>query len=211
MLANPEGHLEFKLARAAGRMNLSGERIQTSRKIPEQVFETGQARIIADLLDADLANAHEGTVALGIRHVLCAPLRLLQFSETEDQPRGRGEDRRIGVLYLDSREKWSLLSNSTGSALETLAGEAAVAIENARLYRYALERAKLDQELQIAAEIQQALLPKAEQNGDYFGSAAKSFPSRLIGGDFFDYVRLSENVFGFALGDVAGKARRPPS
>jgi len=206
MLANPEGHLEFKLARAAGRTPLPGDSVQTSRKIPEQVFETGQSRIVADLLDGDLANAHMGTVALGIRHVLCVPLRLVQYL---DQGQQANDERRIGVLYLDSREKGSLLSNSTRTALETLATEAAVAIENARLYRYALERAKMDQEMQIAAEIQQALLPKAEQDGDYFGSAALSIASRLIGGDFFDYLRLSEDSFGFALGDVAGKG--PPA
>lgn len=206
MLANPEGHLELKLARATGRTPLPGDRFQTSRKIPEQVFETGQSRIVADLLDGDLASAHMGTVALGIRHVLCVPLRLFQYLDKGQQA---NEERRIGVLYLDSRERGALLTNSTRTALETLAAEAAVAIENARLYRYALERAKLDRELQIAAEIQQALLPKKEQSGDYFGSAALSIASRLIGGDFFDYLRLSEDSFGFALGDVAGKG--PPA
>jgi GAF domain-containing protein len=43
------------------------------------------------------------------------------------------DDRRVGVLYLDSREKGTLLSTSTTGALEALANEAAVAIENAKL------------------------------------------------------------------------------
>ncbi len=132
--------LEFKLGRARGRTTLPGSRFETSRKIPEQVFETGQPRIIADLLDGDLANVHMGTVALGIRHVLCVPLRLVRYLDTvEDEP----VEKNIGVLYLDSREKGSLLSSSTRSALETLATEAAVAIENARLYRETLEKARL--------------------------------------------------------------------
>jgi sigma-B regulation protein RsbU (phosphoserine phosphatase) len=178
----------------------------TSRKIPEEVLRTGEARIVADLLDGDLANAHMGTVALGIRHVLCVPLRLVRYIDRAEQA---GEERRIGVLYLDSRERGTLLSNSTRTALETLATEAAVAIENARLYREALEKARLEQEMRIAAEIQQALWPKAEQAGPFFRAAAASIPCRSIGGDFFDYVNLGESTFGFALGDVAGKG--PPA
>ena len=113
------------------------------------------------------------------------------------------------MLYLDSREKGSLLSDSTRAALETLATEAAVAIENARLYRETMEKARMEQEMRIAAEIQQALLPKAGRSGAYFRAAAASLPCRSIGGDFYDYVDLSDGSFGFALGDVAGKG--PPA
>ena len=147
-----------------------------------------------------------GTVALGIRNVLCVPLRLVRYL---DRAEAVGEERRIGVLYLDSREKGSLLSNSTRAALETLATEAAVAIENARLYRETMEKARMEQEMRIAAEIQQALLPKAGRSGAYFRAAAASLPCRSIGGDFYDYVDLSDGSFGFALGDVAGKG--PPA
>ena len=90
------------------------------------------------------------------------PLRLVRYL---DRAEAVGEERRIGVLYLDSREKGSLLSNSTRAALETLATEAAVAIENARLYRETMEKARMEQEMRIAAEIQQALLPKAGRVG----------------------------------------------
>ena len=98
-----------------------------------------------------------GTVALGIRNVVCVPLNFVQYVESAE---ARGEDRRIGVLYLDSRERGTLLSDATRAALETLAAEASVAIENARLYREKLEKARMEQEMRIAAEIQQALLPK---------------------------------------------------
>jgi phosphoserine phosphatase RsbU/P len=206
MLAGPNDDLEFKLARARGRMTLSGSTFETSRKIPEEVFRTGEPRIVADLLDGDLANVHMGTVALGIRNVLCVPLRLVRYLDRPDQA---GEEKRIGVVYLDSREKGTLLSNSTRGALETLATEAAVAIENARLYRETLEKARLEQEMRIAAEIQQALLPRAAHAGPFYRAASASLPCRSIGGDFFDYVDLSDGSFGFALGDVAGKG--PPA
>jgi serine phosphatase RsbU (regulator of sigma subunit)/pSer/pThr/pTyr-binding forkhead associated (FHA) protein len=207
IMLNMEGEdLEFKMARGRGHVTLSGVNFATSRKIPEEVFRTGEPRIVADLLDGDLANVHMGTVALGIRNVLCVPLRLVRYV---DKAENVGEERRIGVLYLDSREKGTLLAGSTRAALETLATEAAVAIENARLYRETMEKARMEQEMRIAAEIQQALLPKAARAGSYFRAAAASLPCRSIGGDFYDYVDLSDGSLGFALGDVAGKG--PPA
>ena len=206
MLAGPDGDLEFKMARSRGRQTLPGTTFATSRKIPEEVFRTGEPRIVADLLDGELANVHMGTVALGIRNVQCVPLRLVRYLDRAD---AAAEERRIGVLYLDSREKGTFLANSTRAALETLATEAAVAIENARLYRETMEKARMEQEMRIAAEIQQALLPKAGRIGAYFRAAAASLPCRSIGGDFYDYVDLPEGAFGFALGDVAGKG--PPA
>ena len=206
MLANPANDLEFKLARARRQQTLPGTTFATSRKIPEEVFRTGEPKILADLLDGELANVHMGTVALGIRNVQCVPLKLVRYVDRADEVAG---ERRIGVLYLDSREKGSFLSGSTRGALETLATEAAVAIENARLYRETMEKAKMEQEMRIAAEIQQALLPKAGHAGAFFRTAASSLPCRSIGGDFYDYVDLPTGAFGFALGDVAGKG--PPA
>ena len=206
MLAIETPELEMKLARGRGHTTLSGGSFATSRKIPEEVFRTGEPRMVADLLDGDLANVHMGTVALGIRNVLCVPLRLVRYV---DKAENVGAERRIGVLYLDSREKGSLLSGSTRAALETLATEAAVAIENARLYRETMEKARMEQEMRIAAEIQQALLPRAARAAAYFSAAAASLPCRSIGGDFYDYVDMAGGSLGFALGDVAGKG--PPA
>src|SRR5262245_27713526 len=206
MLANVGNDLEFKLARGRRSQSLPGTSFATSRKIPEEVFLTGEPKILADLLDGELANVHMGTVALGIRNVQCVPLKLVRYVDRADDVAG---ERRIGVLYLDSREKGSFLSGATRGALETLATEAAVAIENARLYRETMEKARMEQEMRIAAEIQQALLPKAGHSGTFFRTAASSLPCRSIGGDFYDYVDLPTGAFGFALGDVAGKG--PPA
>lgn len=206
MLAGGDGRLEFKLARGRDKQPLTDATFATSRKIPEEVFASGHTKVVADLLDAGLADVHMGTVALGIRHVVCVPLNFVQYVETAD---AKGEDRRIGVLYLDSRERGALASEATRTALETLAGEASVAIENARLYREKLEKAKMEQEMRIAAEIQQALLPKPRASLGFVEAAAASVPCRSIGGDFFDYLDDPGSAFGFTLGDVAGKG--PPA
>jgi phosphoserine phosphatase RsbU/P len=202
MLAGADNQLEFKMGRGRGRVTLSGKTFETSRKIPGEVFDTGEVRIVQNLLDGNLADSHHGTVALGIRHVICVPLVLVRYVERAEADSGQ---RRIGVLYLDSRERGSLLSPVTQSAVETLATEAAVAIENARLYREATEKARLEHELRIAAEIQQALMPPRTHVGSYFEIAGTTEPCRAIGGDFFDYLDLPDGRIGFALGDVSGK------
>ena len=202
MMANRDRELEFKLARARGKVTLPGKTFETSRKIPETVFATGQETIVEDLLDGDLAQLHTGTVALGIRHVLCTPLRIVRYVERAEQ---KGADELIGVLYLDSRERGALRSVAAHQALDTLSAEAALAIENARLYREALDKAKFEQELKVAAAIQQALLPPAAREGAFFSTAAASIACRAVGGDFFDYVDLPSGEFGFIVGDVAGK------
>ena len=202
MLAGATNELDMKLARAKGRITMPGSGFSTSRKIPEEVFRTGELKIVADLLDGDLANVHMGTVALGIRHVACIPLRMVRYLDRADM---QSEQKNIGVLYLDSREKGSLLAPHTRTALDTLATEAGVAIENARLYRETLEKARIEHELKIAAEIQRALLPEGSHSGPFFESAGMSVQARAIGGDFYDMQDMPDGQFGFLVGDVAGK------
>jgi sigma-B regulation protein RsbU (phosphoserine phosphatase) len=67
----------------------------------------------------------------------------------------------------------------------------------------------MEHEMRIAAEIQQALLPKPLARLKYVEAAAATIPCRSIGGDFFDYLDQFPNAFGFTLGDVAGKG--PPA
>ena len=167
------------------------------------MFATGQETIVDDLLDGDLAPLHTGTVALGIRHVLCTPLRLVRYVERADE---KTDEEIIGVLYLDSRERGALQSAAARAALETLSAEAALAIENARLYREALDKAKFEQELKVAAAIQQALLPAGEPRGrllhDRRGVRRAAGRSAATSSTTSD---LPTGQFGFILGDVAGK------
>jgi phosphoserine phosphatase RsbU/P len=194
LLAEPGAGLTLKVARARGGITLT--KAQTSQQIPDEVFATGTDRIVTDLLDESLAQRHAGTVALGIRHVLCTPLKVAQYAT------GGGGERRIGVLYLDSRERGYL---QTAGALHALAAEAAVVIENARLYQEVVKKERVAQELRIAAEMQQALLPPSQCDMSLAELAAISTPCRDVGGDLFDYVSRADGGLTFAVADVAGK------
>ena len=206
MLAGAGDVREFKLGGGRSKVTRNDATFSISRKIPEEVFRTGQTQVMADLLDSALADVHQGTVALGIRNVVCVPLNAVLYVETAD---ANTEDRRIGVLYLDSREKGTLLSTSTRKALAAMASEASSAIQNAQLYRDKVEKSRMEHEMKIAAEIQQALMPKPLANLRFAEAAAASIACRSIGGDFFDYLDFGGKALGFTLGDVAGKG--PPA
>jgi sigma-B regulation protein RsbU (phosphoserine phosphatase) len=190
------GKLVQRLARARGGVTLVTAQI--SQRIPDEVFATGSDRIVTDLLDSAHASHHVGTVALGIRHVLCTPLNVVQYSPAEQGSKVR----RLGVLYLDSRERGYL---QQAGALHALAAEAAVVIENARLYQEVVERERVAQELRIAAEMQQSLLPPAYHLAPHAELAAVTTPCRAVGGDLFDYVVRPDGELTFAVADVAGK------
>lgn len=207
MLADEQRNLEFKTARGRGKMTLPGTSFTTSEKIPREVFVTGKSRIVGDLLDGNFANDHGGTIAVGIRHVVCVPLQVGAFGAAASV--GSQTGRVIGVLYLDGRERSTMLSPATRGTLEAFATQAALAIESARLYAESAEKARIDRDLRIAAEIQRALLPDPNYDGPVCDVAAASVPCRTVGGDFFDYLQIEGDQFGFALGDVAGKG--PPA
>jgi serine phosphatase RsbU (regulator of sigma subunit) len=202
MLANGAGELEFKTARARGQVTLPGTSFTTSAKIPREVFRTGRSQMVGDLMDADVAPAHDGTIAIGIRHVVCVPLVVTPMGEAEVH-------RVIGVLYLDGRERARMLSPAMQTSIEAFATQAALAIESARLYAESAEKARIDRDLRIAADIQRALLPEPAYEGRACTLAASTLPCRTIGGDFFDYFEMPDGGLAFTLGDVAGKG--PPA
>jgi serine phosphatase RsbU (regulator of sigma subunit) len=202
MLAAANGELECVVARGRDGTTLTGTTFITSAKIPREVFTSGQSRAVDDLLeDGNLAKVHDGTIAVGIRRVLCVPLRVVPPGDGTAE----GQARVIGVLYLDGRNRGTMQSRAVLDSLEAFATQAAIAIESARLYAEAAEKGRIERELRVAADIQRALSADPAYEGRFCDLAATSIPCRTVGGDFFDYLELADGGFAFALGDVAGK------
>jgi phosphoserine phosphatase RsbU/P len=199
MLANERGELEFTIGRQGG-LTLSGTSFATSTRIPREVFMTDRGQFVSDL--ELLKSGHGDTAAVGIRYVMCVPLRVVPMAAESAQA---VQPRVIGVLYLDGRERRTSRSSSTPASLEAFATQAAIAIESARLYAEAAEKARIDRDLRVAADIQRSLLPEPTYSGANCDLAAVSIPCRTIGGDFYDYLDLANGDFAFTLGDVAGK------
>ncbi len=204
MLKDESEGLSFRCARNAYKRPLDGRSFQTSRRVPDEVFRTGHRAVINDLDLGDSTEEHSSTRRLGLRSIFCVPLKYLAFHDLGNLS-GVGRMETIGVLYVDSQNIGAGLSNTQLDALETLASEAAMAIYNARLYRDSQEKRKMDEELAIAREIQQALLPEPTKLMPYVAAHSMNFPCREVGGDYFDYFEMEGGRLGFALGDVAGK------
>ncbi len=204
MLRDEDGCLSFRCARNASKQSLDGASFQTSRRVPQEVFDTGRRVVINDLDVGDGAEDHVSTRRLGVRSICCVPLRHLSFQDTGSASIIRSAET-IGVLYVDSANVGQAISSTQIEAFDTLASEAALAINNARLYKEAREKQKLEEELAIAREIQQALLPEPIKALPHVSAHSMNLPCHEVGGDYFDYFELEDGRFGFALGDVAGK------
>ena len=89
--------------------------------------------------------------------------------------------------------------------LSVLANQTAIAIENSRLYQEALEKQRIQEELNVAREIQGHLLPKQGIMDDQFELVGYNLPSKEVGGDYFDFIPLDQNKIGIAIGDISGK------
>jgi len=118
-----------------------------------------------------------------------------------------GRRGRLAVLALAEREVrggTAPFGHTDAETLTLYASQAAVALENATLHREALEQERLERELELAATIQRQLLPTSIPTPPGFDIAARSQPSRRVGGDVYDFIATPQGLF-LMLGDVAGK------
>jgi sigma-B regulation protein RsbU (phosphoserine phosphatase) len=116
------------------------------------------------------------------------------------------KDRCIGVVDLESPEL-DAFSKRDVEILTLLANQAAVAIENARLYEeLRANEARLEKEVRFAQRVQIALLPTGPPKRLKGVEVAAAFaPAREVGGDFHDYLAPESNTMVVAVGDVSGK------
>jgi serine phosphatase RsbU (regulator of sigma subunit) len=111
----------------------------------------------------------------------------------------------VGVLYLDSRQMGMRLTVADRELLQTLALEASNVIENARLLEDERRNRKIQEELEIARNIQQSLLPRRLPETGWFRAAGMSIPSQNVAGDYFDVRQTEQGRFVNIIVDVSGK------
>lgn len=112
----------------------------------------------------------------------------------------------IGVLDLE-HTRGSAFNEDHERALSTLAGQVAIAIENARLYqRVAQQEQRLEHDMAMAREVQLRLLPPVKPKHGNAEFSARFLPARTIGGDLYDLIQYDPHRSAIVLGDVSGKA-----
>lgn len=151
----------------------------------------------------DLAE-RRSIVAFDLRTVICIPLRkpVVQAVRDKAAPAAAGDV--MGALYVDSRFASKDISKVHSDILRAIATEAASLIENARLVQ-AEEASRLyQQELSIAARIQQRLMAVTIPEVPFARLTGKNLSCKEIGGDFFDAVNTKDGL-AVVLADVSGK------
>ncbi|MCB0750568.1 MAG: PP2C family protein-serine/threonine phosphatase, partial [Ignavibacteriae bacterium] len=103
------------------------------------------------------------------------------------------------------RIKKNKYSKSDIEYISSIASFAIISIENSRLFDEALEKQKLEKDLEIARSIQQNLLPKKLPKSSVYQIDAVNKTAKMVGGDYFDIVEISKNEILIAIADVSGK------
>ncbi len=148
----------------------------------------------------------EMTVAeLELRSVVCLPLVQIRSGSSEETRVSTAAEATLGLLYMDSRVAPADLSAGNRELLQTLAIEASTILENARLIEEERSRTRIENELQVARDIQQGLLPAALPLDGWFRAAGSSQPSTQVGGDYFDVKRITPGMWAAVVADVSGK------
>ena len=110
-----------------------------------------------------------------------------------------------GMILLGERLRGGNYARADLEFLYSLGNLAIISIENARLFQEAIEKQRMEDELKIAREIQQGLLPEVIPTIPGFDVAAINIPSMQVGGDYYDVLKRDSDEFILAIGDVSGK------
>ncbi len=141
---------------------------------------------------------------LDLRSVVCVPLVRVRTGDFQETVHASLNET-LGLLYLDSRDDLADLSSGNRELLQTLAIEASTVIENARLLDEERAKRKIEEELRVARQIQQSLLPRSLPLTGWFRAAGSSTASRDVGGDYFDITRIDGQRWAALVADVCGK------
>ena len=110
-----------------------------------------------------------------------------------------------GTLCLEERKGNERLTDADLQLLYTMGGQVIISLENARLFEESLERQRLQEELHLAREIQQGLLTSDFDLDSGWSVYGSNVPSREVGGDYFDVIKMEDGRIGIAIADVSGK------
>lgn len=189
VVQEPNGELVPMAART--RNQNSDETIRISREIVGHVLSTKEAILSADAAMDERFDISASVASLRIRSLMCAPLV-------------DGEGEVFGVLQIDTLSQASKFNSDDLDVLATVALQAGVAIDNARLHEAALNQREVARDLELAHEVQHGFLPLSRPIVPGYEFFDYYQPANEIGGDFYDYVLLPGGKVAVVVADVVG-------
>jgi serine phosphatase RsbU (regulator of sigma subunit) len=162
-----------------------------SRGIVEQVAREASPLLTSNAQLDQRFDTRASVKLYGLRSVLCVPI--IQKGKT------------LGVIYVDNRFQNGIFTSEDLDLLSSIASSAGIAIDNARLYRIAVEKGRMERELQMAREVQISLIPTATPILDGWEFAACWKPAHEVSGDFYDFIPIAPEITGIVVADVSDK------
>ncbi|MBS1856372.1 MAG: SpoIIE family protein phosphatase [Acidobacteria bacterium] len=199
--------LEIKVARHAKGHHLRESDLRVPREVIHRALENRR-----ELLSMNFDPLGEGdtmprnSVAdLELRSVICVPLVRIRAGHGDTTSVLSTGNETAGVLYMDSRIAAADLAGGNRELLQTLAIEASTVLENARLLEEEEARSQLEEELRVARNIQQSLLPGSLPDEGWLRASGSSVASYQVGGDYYDVTRVTHSCWAAVVADVSGK------
>jgi phosphoserine phosphatase RsbU/P len=167
-------------------------RLPIGKGIAGYVAKTGKTIILKDAYK-DLRFNPEVDKKTGYhtKTMLCTPMK--------DR-----KGKKIGVIQIVNKLN-GYFSNDDVKFLDLLSLDACLAIENSRLFKEALEKERIEKELEVAASIQKMILPKTIPQVAGFEIAGMNVPTKQVGGDYFDVIPLPGEKVALVIADATGK------
>ena len=185
--------IDGTLTLAAGR-NSKGEPLLDDKTISRSVLDgaltSNSEYLVTDTSQMLDVKERQSIVAFDLRTVICMPLRKPMVQTTRDEQAAGGEV--MGALYVDSRFASRDITSVSHDILRAIATEAAQLIENARLVQAEEAGRRYQQELSIAASIQQRLLAVTLPEVSFARVNGRNLSCKEIGGDFFEAVNTPQ-------------------
>lgn len=199
------GAFRARVARSTGSVPLAPESLAPSQTALRLALKQQSSVITEDLAQADFGlQAAHSIVAQRLRSIVAIPLYAVPRASSMDTAAHPRRGDLLGVVYLDSRRP-AAFSKLDRQILDALGVEAAGILDNARLVERERERQRLEQQIQIARDIQQALLPHGFRDFPHLEAAGINYPCLTVGGDYFDVFPVSDELTAFVIADVSGK------
>jgi sigma-B regulation protein RsbU (phosphoserine phosphatase) len=150
------------------------------------VAQKGEGTVVPDVrADARYVNARRET-----RSEVVAPII--------------SNDEVIGVFDLESDEL-NAYTEDDKQLLMLLASQVAIIVEKAMLHEQLVEKKRLEAQLEVARQVQLALLPESDPVMEGFDISAYNFSTEEVSGDYYDFVKPYEDQLGLVIADVSGK------
>lgn len=170
---------------------VSGRRVPRGQGFCGWVLRHGESLIVSDA-QSDPRFFGEVTSEFHTRNLVCVPLR---------NPEGEI----IGTLEAMNKLDGACFTEEDARLLSAFADQGAIALERARLQQETVEKQLLEQQLELARDIQTGFWPQELPHYEGISLAGMSVPATQVGGDYYDFIPLAEARCALVIGDISGK------